>query len=263
MEILLGDNDSACGGSRRYALKPIDQQVATIAESFGLSPVPALAYVEQILPKLRIPNGAMGWAAIPTVDGLMRHYHPTRNCRWRYRCALERCFEAMLSRLPMRTFWSCGDHFEKSDMSFGIRTSDRTARALDLVAEQQPGDILILPVRLGGSFGYMAPATMSQSFVGSGHQPDKLSAGDEFGLTSLAVGSILLSHPKRFLAQFTQDILCLGDEFVADPNDETFTHVPFFGVYGNEYDDYVSYAAIWLTDWSRSEIATAFIPAAP
>src|SRR3990167_7425135 len=67
-----------------------------------------------------------------------------------------------------------------------LRVHARTAHALDLIAETQKGDILIVAAQLGMRHRGKSVRRAREVFVGS-----------EFGLGSLAVGSIVLTHPER------------------------------------------------------------------
>jgi hypothetical protein len=65
---------------------------------------------------------------------------------------------------------------------------------------------------------------------------------NEFGLTSLAVGSIVLVHPERLVRREELDMHCSGDEFDDPDEDKGFSLAPVFYFGG----DQAKFGALWF-----------------
>jgi hypothetical protein len=87
---------------------------------------------------------------------------------------------------------------------------------LNLIAETQKGDILIIAAQLGMRHRGRSVRRAREVFI-----------SNEFGLGSLAVGSIILTHPERLVRWEELDMDCAGDEFDPDADGE-FSHAPRF-----------------------------------
>jgi len=113
-----------------------------------------------------------------------------------------------------------------------LRVHARTAHALDFIAETQKGDILIVAAQLGLRHRGRSVRRAREVFV----------AG-EFGFGSLAVGSIVLTHPERLVRWEELDMDCSGDEF-SPGADGDFSGSPDFGFsdggvrFGTAFVDY-------------------------
>jgi hypothetical protein len=184
--------------------KPIEEQVTALAEILGLDPVQALEYAKN-LPEL--PAGAEGWFAIPSSDGLKKLFPKIENDAERY-CAGVRLVHEKLS---------VSRKLDGQITPGRLRVHARTAHALDLVAEHQPGDILIVAGQLGMRHRGRSVRRARECFDSG-----------EFGLGALAVGSIVLTHPKRLVRWEELDMDCSGDEFDDPGADDRFDHVPGF-----------------------------------
>lgn len=97
------------------------------------------------------------------------------------------------------------------------RVHARTAYALDLIAETQKGDILIVAAQLGMRHRGKSVRRAREVFV-----------ANEFGLGSLAVGSIVLTHPERLVHQVELDMDCSGDEFSPEADGGFFGSSSFY-----------------------------------
>jgi hypothetical protein len=192
--------------------KPIADQIKALAKIFDLDPSQALEFVKN-LPAL--PDGAEGWFAIPSVDALVgKHLPGVTDPVWRY-C---RAVELVLSKIAAsRSFYS---YREGQITPSQLRVHARTAHALDLIAETQKGDILIVAAQLGMRHRGKSVRRAREVF-----------APGEFGLGSLAVGSIVLTHPERLVRWEELDMDCAGDEFAPEA-DGDFSGSPYFDFYG-------------------------------
>lgn len=168
---------------RGYRPKPIGEQIEMLAKAFNLDPEKAYAYANN-LPEL--PEGAEGWFAVVRSEVISESYGE----------AVEKVLGLIGER---RKFYNYRDG-ELSDQH--IRVSDRTKGMLETLAQGQEGDILVIPAQLGLRHRGKSVRRAIETF-----------AGNEFGLTSVAVGCIALTHPERFQKFDELDPDCAGDEY--------------------------------------------------
>lgn len=188
--------------------KPIADQVKALAKILDLDSSQALEFAKN-LPAL--PDGAEGWFAIPSVDALAKKHFPEVTDPAQKYCQAVQLVHAKIA--ASRSFYN---YREGQITPAQLRVHARTAHALDLVAEKQPGDILIIAAQLGMRHRGRSVRRAREVFVGS-----------EFGLGSLAVGSIVLTHPERLVRREELDMDCSGDEF-SPGADGDFSKSPFF-----------------------------------
>ena len=125
-----------------------------------------------------------------------------------------------------------------------LREHARTLHALDVIAEAQQGDILIVPAQ----FGKLHRGR-------SVRRAREVMGANEFGLGAFAVGCMALTHPERFVRWEQLHVDCAGDEYAPDA-DGKFVFAPVFDVHDGElkfdagwvsrpYDDYGSVSAFF------------------
>ena len=197
--------------------KPINDQIKVIAEIFSLDPKQALEFVKN-LPELKsfVPKDALewtGWFAIPSDTGLQKLFPQITDPAERY------CDGVQLVHTKIADSRSFYNYREGQITSAHLRAHTRTAHTLDLIAENQPGDILIMAGQLGMRHRGRSVRRAREVFM-----------SNEFGLGSLAVGSIVLTHPERIVRWEELDMDCSGDEFSLDA-DGSFLHAPIFSFY--------------------------------
>jgi hypothetical protein len=188
--------------------KPIVDQIKAIAKIFGLDPSHAVEFVKN-LPAL--PEGAEGWFAIPSVDALAKKHFPEVTDPAQKYCQAVQLVHAKIA--ASRSFYN---YREGQITPAQLRVHARTAHALDLIAETQKGDILIVAAQLCMRHRGKSVRRAREVFV-----------ANEFGLGSLAVGSIVLTHPERLVRWEELDMDCSGDEF-APGADGDFSNAPIF-----------------------------------
>jgi hypothetical protein len=219
--------------------KPIADQVNALAEIFGLDPKRTLEFAKN-LPEL--PDSAEGWFAIPTVDALAaKHFPEVTDPADKY-CRAVQLVHAEIA--GSRKFYN----WRYSEVTPNrLRVHARTVHALDLIAENQPGDILIVAAQLGMRHRGESVRRARETFTSG-----------EFGLGSLAVGSIVLVHPERLVRWEELDMDCSGDEFVPDAA-RGFDRAPYFEFLGGE----VEFGAYWI-DYSSDGCGSVsgFLPQA-
>ena len=188
--------------------KPINDQIKALAKIFDLNPSHALEFAKT-LPEL--PNGAEGWFAIPSVDALAAKHFPEVTDPIQKYCQAVQLVHTNIA--DSRSFYN---YREGQITPAQLRVHARTAHALDLIAETQKGDILIVAAQLGMRHRGKSVRRAREVFV-----------ANEFGLGSLAVGSIVLTHPERLVRWEELDMDCSGDEF-SPGADGGFSRSPCF-----------------------------------
>ncbi len=194
--------------------KPIKEQITILAQILNLDPKDAREYVEH-LPKL--PEGAEGWFAIPSHKALEKLFPNITDDTERY-CAGVRLVYGKI--FDSRKAYSYRDGQIVPDR---LRTTNRTTHALDIIAQNQPGDILVVPAQLGMRHRGRSVRRARECFL-----------SNEFGLTALAVGSIILTHPNRLVRWEELDMDCAGDEFDDPDSGGDFFHAPLYITGGGE-----------------------------
>ena len=191
--------------------KPIANQIKAIAEIFGLDPSQALDFAKNLS---ELPEGAEGWFAIPSVEALAKKHFPEATDP-----AEKYCRAVQLVHAKIAASRSFCNYREGQITPAQLRVHARTAHALDLIAETQKGDILIVAAQLGMRHG--------NPIVRSVRRAREVFVANEFGLGSLAVGCMLLSHPEREVQWEQLHVDCAGDEFAPEA-DGDFSIAPVF-----------------------------------
>ncbi|HLC64011.1 MAG TPA: hypothetical protein VJK25_01500, partial [Patescibacteria group bacterium] len=158
-----------------------------------------------------IPEGAEGWFAIPSVDALAKKHFPEVTDPDQMYCQAVQLVHTKIA--ASRSFYN---YHEGQITPAQLRGHARTAHALDLIAETQKGDILIIAAQLGMRHRGKSARRAREVFV-----------ANEFGLGSLAVGSIVLTHPERLVRWEELDMDCSGDEFAPGASGG-FSVAPYF-----------------------------------
>lgn len=217
--------------------KPINDQIKAIAEIFGLDQSHALKFAKN-LPEL--PVGSEGWFAVPSVDTIaMKHFPEVTDPADKY-C---RAVQLVHTRIAdSRLFYN---YYERQITSAHLRVHTRTAHALNLIAENQSGDILIVAGQLSMRHRGRPVCRARKVFV-----------SNEFGLGSLAIGSIVLTHPERLVRCEELYMDCPGDEFSSGA-DGSFSRAPSFGFRGGG----VGFGARWVgIAFGNCGSASGFVP---
>jgi len=191
--------------------KPIEEQIKAIAKIFGLDPSQALEYAKN-LPAL--PEGAEGWFAIPSVDALAKRHFPEVTDPVEKYCRAVQLVHAKIAEF--RTFCNYREGQITPDH---LRMHAHTARTLEQIAETQKGDILIIAAELGMRHG--------NPIARSVRRAREVFIDNEFGLGSVAGGSILLTHPEREVRWEQLHMVLPGDEFAPGAGGG-FSFVPCF-----------------------------------
>ncbi len=216
--------------------KPIKEQITTLAEILNLDPTHALKYAEN-LPEL--PTGAEGWFAIPSDDGLKKLFPKIEDDVERY-CAGVRLVHEKIA--GTRNFCNCRD---EQITPAHVRVHALTTHALESLTKHQPGDILVVAAQLGMRHRGRSSRRARECFE-----------LNEFGLNSLAVGSVILTHPNRFFHWGELGMSCSGEGF-NNPSSGHFDFTPVFRLSAGS----ITFDATWCG--FATEIygpASAFLP---
>ncbi len=170
-----------------YAVKPLIEQINTLSRAFNLDPNPAEAYVYANAYSIaNPPEGAEGWFAVVRSEALAEEHGQ----------AIEKVLAVIEARRPFH-------NYRKEQLTPAhVRRSARTAEAMKTFYQGQEGDILILPAQLGMRHRGKSVRLAIETFQRS-----------EFGLDSVSVGSIAITHPERFQRFDELDTDCAGDEY--------------------------------------------------
>lgn len=200
-------------------LKPIGEQVDIIAKTFGLSLGYTSEWIEKVMPMISLPDGAEGWCAIPSVDAVAkRHFPEVTDPVDKYCRAVDMILELLGKS---RRFYN----YREGEMTpRQLRQHARTLHALDVIAETQKGDILVIPVQYGMRHRGRSVRRARECFT-----------ANEFGFGAFAVGCLALTHPERYVRWEELDTDCAGDEFAPDA-DGDFSESPVFRFSGGRLE---------------------------
>lgn len=175
--------------------KPIEEQIAAIAEITGLDSASALEYAKN-LPVL--PEGAEGWFAVANPAALAKKYFPEVTDLAEQHC---RAIKFALGKIKdSRSFYN---YREDEITPEQLRRHARTVRMLEQITEAQQGsDILIIACQLGMRHRGKSVRRARETFM-----------VNEFGLDSFLGACIALTHPGRFVRSDELDMDLPGDEF--------------------------------------------------
>lgn len=179
-----------------FKVKPIAEQVETLQQYF-----PKLSGVNLSIASQPLPDGAEGYYAIPRWESIASTYGE----------AVENLLAIIAKQ---RKFYNYRSNKLTEEY---LRQHARTSHALDLLAEQQPKqDILVVAVQFGLKHRGRSVRRAREVF-----------ASNEFGLGAFAIGCMLITHPERLVDYEDLWIDCAGDEYSLDA-DGQFGCAPCF-----------------------------------
>ena len=200
--------------------KPIDKQLLSLSIALNLDPASALEYATH-LPALEsfVPADALkwtGWFAVPSLASLAtiaeKHFPEVKDMTERYCRTILFVFGKLAASRPFQN-WREGQITSEQ-----LRMTARLLRAMEILAETQKGDILIIAAQLGMRHRGRCTGRAREVFV-----------ANEVGLGSLMGSSIALTHPERFVRWEELDMDLPGDEFSPDA-DGQFVEAPILFV---------------------------------
>jgi len=228
--------------------KPIEEQIRKIAKIFNLDATQALVYAKNLQP---CPNCAEGRFAIPSVEALAKKYFPKINNASEKYCYAVNLVQKKIVKSRGLAQWIFCSIFGRAGTNFlsiwpiHLKRTARTEYALRVIAETQKSDILIIDCQLG-MLHRGRSARRSRALFES----------NEFGLDSLAIGSIILTNPQRFARDEELHILCAGDEYSSSIYGD-FTEVPLYRILDGLINLDSKYQNAVIAKYGS---ATAFIP---
>lgn len=220
--------------------RPIEQQIDIIAKTFSLSLGWTIEFMEKVFPHLTLPVEAEGWFAWPSIDAVAaRFFSDVKNPAERYCRAVALVLEKIGASRAFHNYRS-----GQIDPQH-LRQVKRTRAMMGKLQKAQRGDILIVPAQFGLRY-------RSKS-VRRGRE---IYGATEFGLSSLAIGSMLLTHPERLVRWEQLHLDCAGDELL-EAASGVFSLAPYFHYYRSKVRfsaDHVSHA------YPQFGTASAFLP---
>jgi hypothetical protein len=188
---------------------PIQEQITALALALNLDPRLAHVYAQD-LPEC--PDGADGWFAIPSVSVVAAKLSPEVTDPAEQYC---RVVQLVMNKLgearPLE-----GGYSNEVIVPARLRQHERTARSLETIAQGQPGEILILAAQTGGVCQGQSAAKFRREL-----------GENAFGLGTVAIAALALTHPDNDTWFSQNHVLCLGDEL--DRNAQAdYSHVPIF-----------------------------------
>jgi hypothetical protein len=209
-----------------------------LAGILDLDPSDALRHSKNLAPW--VPIRAEGWFAIVSDHGLSTLFPEIKDAEERNCAGIKLIIDKIALSRPFENFKGNEITPER------LRVHGHTRYMLNLITRNQPGDILILPGQLGRLHRGCSTRRTWERF-----EPN------EFGLGSVACGSIILAHPNRLARQDELEMDCPGDIILDPDTDPKLVRCPFFDF----YDGKVRYVAVWCghTYYQYGSI-TAFVP---
>jgi hypothetical protein len=193
-----------------YVVKPITEQADILAKIFSVSPDESIEFMERVLPSRTLPDGAEGWFAIPRFEKLGN-----------YNIAVEKVLAAIAAK---HIFYNYREGKLGSEQ---LRLHPRTAFALQMIGQEQKGDILVIPSQFGLRHRGRSVRRACQIMPHA-----------EFGHGSVAVGAMLLTHPERIVRWKQLHVTCGGDEYAE--HDSECHRIPYF----NFSDGHVGFGTV-------------------
>ena len=188
----------------------IAEEVSRIEQIFGLDGTQARAYLAEIVPTLKRDELADGRFAIPALFVLRAKWFPRIKNEQKAYCAVVRKLLAMLGKSRPVDNWLKGQITSKY-----FRMHEHTARAYDLIAKQQSGDIWIVEINTGRRDGINRSARRFHV----------VKTKNESGLEAVAALSLILLHPERLVCFEELDFFLIGNEGASEA-DGVFSEVP-------------------------------------
>lgn len=180
----------------RYKPMPLLEQIAFIANTFGLNKENAVEYSKKLN---KLPEGAEEWFAIPKISSIAEK-------KFRSIISYEEQYCEAVKLLLRKSNIANGDNWDESILPDIFRQSSRTRCFFEQLENDQFGDILII----GGQFGLRYRGS-------SARRANELlkNSENEFGLGAFAVGCMLLGT-RRLDTVGNLDCSCFGDIYQPD-----------------------------------------------
>jgi len=173
-----------------YEIKDLADQVKILVKLFpGLDPTATLAFIENELPKLALPQGAEGWFAIPRRSKIGATYNEA--------------LDEVLAKIGKKRS-NFRNYREGETGPSYLRQTPHSAAAWDKLEAEQKGDILVVPLQLGLRHRGRSVRRAREVIMDN---------TGEFALGAFAVGCVALTHPDRFQHHDELDIDCSGDDY--------------------------------------------------
>jgi hypothetical protein len=200
--------------------KSLPEMLTYYEKEFGVDIEGARKYMRSIS-KAKLPDGAEGWIAAPTVGALARIYFSSTKDEYEQYCEV-------INFVHTKIFYSRkGLFYPRHPVnSMHLLMRSRAKAALnELQMEQKGSDIIIFPAQFGKRYTEVSVEDTVSGFFRT----------DEFAFGSYLNALMLLIHPERLSSPSPGQInlVCAGDKIDLDGHNK-FERVP---VYRYEHND--------------------------
>jgi len=201
--------------SPTYRVRPIEAQVTMLRKFF-----PKLGSCMERIGRRPLPENAEAWFAIPRWQALAPTY--------------QEAVEQVLEKLGQQRKFA--NRMQGKVSAAHLRPTERSERAFAILAEQQPGNDLLVVAAQAGRLHRGCSARRTRQIM----------QGNEFGLGVFAFGCMLLTHPERLSTGDGLMVDCGGDEYSLCA-DGIYDRVPLF-----DYDLSGLQFSVFYNDRSRN-----------
>ncbi len=261
--------DYTCRYPKAYTgPKPIIEQIDILAKALpvSLSLAETWYFLQNELPKLKLPKGAEGWFAIPRLSKLAQFPLAFDAVNVQYTQATKRALDLLAAARPFKDSYGMLNENKEESSAYiypnAVIQSQHSHRMISSIARKQKGDILIIPAQFGLLHKGRSMRRAREVFMPS-----------EFGLGLYATICMLITHPERLVDDGNEQLKigCVGDECVPryTKNSQNSFEVPFLScgdhsksqtVYLSSYPDNLDdYKDLLNTDVSKWSAPTAFV----
>ncbi len=188
-----------------YRRKPVARQIDIVGKVFDLPTEKAMQFATERLPKIKFPQHAEGWFAIPSVEAVAaKHFPQVTGIVDQYReCVRFACAKIKETRKFNDYELGYFDHHPFMERPKSLEIYNSWANG------GQSGEILIIPAQLGMRFQGKSVEDAFKTF-----------SKKEFPLGMFEVLSILITHPKRFNPYAGLSIVCADNAILSDSGPE-------------------------------------------
>ena len=219
----------------------VAEQVHQLAVQFNLEAGPAYNFIEKVLPKLVLPDGAEGWFARPKIDAVAKQQFPKVTDKEAQYCLSLNLIISMIGTMQPMFEKLHKDHLNKKH----LRRAKKTIDAFATIYSQQQGDIMIIPAQFGMRYHNTNKYEVMKTM------PD-----NEFFLDAFTVGCMIMTNEHRFMSPDDLGVDCPGDEF----DTQGFSDFKYISSYGFFLSAVAFNTCRATTRSPQYGIATGFFP---
>lgn len=206
--------DEVLGYPKEYRVRPLIEQIRHLGKCFpSLEIQSAEEYARNVVPTLKLPEGAEGWFATLRSESLSP----------RVSSAFLEMVDKINEQRPKQgelysDYGPIGNFLQDAWGPSYVRTLAHTSDALALIAKQQSGDVMIIPAQFGSQY-VGVPVQDARSEIQK-HE-------GEFALDLIACAAMYLVHPERIVHWDQIHFHCAGTEYRTSTT-SPYDRAPFF-----------------------------------